>query len=114
MPTWDRHAWFKVSGPHAQNRHGTDLGQASFVPGAGSAAARICREAGATIAPNVRLRDLRVDAAWQDEHCIDVIAGPQVARVRRAKERTYPELRQSARCKLVCRPRSRARWPLEH
>ena len=38
------------------------------------AAARICREAGATGAMNVRLRDLNVDAARQDERRIEVIA----------------------------------------
>ena len=100
------------------------------------AAARICREAGATVALNVRLRDLNVDAARQDERRIEVIAnglalwggaqlavdttlvspltsagaprrsagrtaGAALALARKAKERTYPELRQSARCKLV-------------
>ena len=38
------------------------------------AAARICREAGATVALNVRLRDLNVDVARQDERRIEVIA----------------------------------------
>ena len=38
------------------------------------AAARVCREAGATVALNVRLRDLNVDVARQDERCIEVIA----------------------------------------
>eukprot|EP00439_Symbiodinium_sp_Y106_P044768 s6206_g5.t1 len=38
------------------------------------AAARICREAGATVAFNVRLRDLNVDVARQDERRIEVIA----------------------------------------
>ena len=100
------------------------------------AAARICREAGATVALNVRLRDLNVDVARQDERRIEVIAnglalwggaqlavdttlvspltsagaprrsagrtaGAALALARKAKERTYPELRQSARCKLV-------------
>ena len=37
-------------------------------------AARICREAGATVAFNVRLRDLNVDAARQDERRIEAIA----------------------------------------
>ena len=100
------------------------------------AAARVCREAGATVALNVRLRDLNVDVARQDERRIEVIAnglalwggsqlavdttlvspltssgaprraagrtaGAALAFARKAKERTYPELRQSARCKLV-------------
>ena len=100
------------------------------------AAARVCREAGATVALNVPLRDLNVDVARQDERCIEVIAnglalwggsqlavdttlvspltfsgaprraagrtaGAALAFARKAKERTYPELRQSARCKLV-------------
>ena len=38
------------------------------------AAARICKEAGPTVAMNVRLRDLNVDAARQDERRIEVIA----------------------------------------
>ena len=38
------------------------------------AAARVCREAGATVALNVRLRDLNVDVARQDERRIEVIA----------------------------------------
>ena len=83
------------------------------------------------VAMKVRLRDLNVDAARQDERRIEVIAnglalwgGAQVAvdttlvrrarpgagsrtagaallLARKAKERTYPELRHSARCKLV-------------
>eukprot|EP00439_Symbiodinium_sp_Y106_P009176 s7483_g1.t1 len=53
------------------------LGQASSVPGAGLSSARparVCREAGATVALNVRLRDLNVDVARQDERRIEVIA----------------------------------------
>eukprot|EP00439_Symbiodinium_sp_Y106_P022490 s283_g2.t1 len=103
------------------------------------AAARICREAGATdatVALNVRFRDLNVDVARQDERRIEVIAnglalcggsqlavdttlaspltsagaprraagrdaGAALALARKTRERTYPELRQSARCKLV-------------
>ena len=100
------------------------------------AAARICREPGATVALNVRLRDLNVDVARQTERRIEVIAnglalwgGSQFAvdtalvslrtsagaprraggrtadaalsHAHKAKERTYPELQQSARCKLV-------------
>ena len=99
-------------------------------------ATRVCREAGATVALNVRLLDLNVDVARQDERRIEVIAnglalwgsaqfvvdttrvspltrtgglrkaacrtaGAACALVRKAKERTYPEPRQSARCKLV-------------
>ena len=53
------------------------LGQVSSVPGAGLSSARparVCREAGATVALNVRLRDLNVDVARQDERRIEVIA----------------------------------------
>ena len=100
------------------------------------AAARVCREAGATVATNVLLRDLNLVVQRQDERRIEVIAnglplwsGAQLAvdttlvsaldsagqarrhqrltagaalRVaRKAKERTYPELLRSARCRLV-------------
>ena len=37
-------------------------------------ATRVCREAGATVALNVRLLDLNVDVARQDERRIEVIA----------------------------------------
>ncbi|OLP76386.1 hypothetical protein AK812_SmicGene43688 [Symbiodinium microadriaticum] len=100
------------------------------------AAARVCREAGATVATNVLLRDLNLVVQRQDERRIEVIAnglplwsGAQLAvdttlvsaldsagqarrhqrstagaalRIaRKAKERTYPELLRSARCRLV-------------
>ena len=100
------------------------------------AAARVCREAGATVATNVLLRDLNLVVQRQDERRIEVIAnglplwsGAQLAvdttlvsaldsagqarrhqrstagaalRIaRKAKERTYPELLRSERCRLV-------------
>ena len=100
------------------------------------AAARVCREAGATVATNVLVRDLNVAPCRQDDRRIEVIAnglplwgGVQVAvdttlvspltaageprresrrtagaalrHARRAKERTYPELCNSGRCRLV-------------
>ena len=95
------------------------------------AAARICREAGATVALNLRLRNLNVDVARQDERRIEVIAVAHSSRStprwsppltlarfpegRRthsrgrtftctqgpARRRNAPELRPSARCKLV-------------
>ena len=100
------------------------------------AAARVCREAGASVATNVLVRDLNVAPSRQDDRRIEVIAnglplwgGVQVAvdttlvspltatgeprrearrtagaalrHARRAKERTYPELCNSGRCRLV-------------
>ena len=97
------------------------------------AAARVCREAGATVTLNTFVRDLNVDATRTDDRRIEVIAngmplwggaqsavdttlvsaltaagaprrhaGTAALRVdRQAKERTYPELRQSRRCRLV-------------
>ena len=100
------------------------------------AAARICREAGATVALNVLVRDLNVNPVRQDDRRIQVIAnglplwgGAQLAvdttlvspltaagaprraggrttgaallAARRAKERTYPELCRSSRCRLT-------------
>ena len=100
------------------------------------APARVCREAGATVATNVLVRDLNVAPGRQDDRRIEVIAnglplwgGVQVAvdttlvspltaageprregrrtagaalrHARRAKERTYPELCNSGRCRLV-------------
>ena len=100
------------------------------------AAARICREAGATVALNVLVRDLNVNPVRQDDRRIEVIAnglplwgGAQLAvdttlvspltaagaprraggrttgaallAARRAKERTYPELCRSSRCRLT-------------
>ena len=99
-------------------------------------AARVCREAGASVATNVLVRDLNVAPSRQDDRRIEVIAnglplwgGVQVAvdttlvspltangeprrearrtagaalrHARRAKERTYPELCNSGRCRLV-------------
>ena len=53
------------------------LGQASFVPGAGLLSALPPASAGRPVPPfalNVRLRDLNVDVARQDERRIEVIA----------------------------------------
>ena len=100
------------------------------------AAARVCREAGATVACNVLVRDLNIHPDRLDDRRIEVIAnglplwgGAQLAvdttlvspldasgaarrhqrqyqgaalrLARRAKERTYPELMRSQRCRLV-------------
>ena len=100
------------------------------------AAARACREAGATVVSNALLRDLNLHPDRQDDRRIEVIAnglplwgGAQLAvdttlvsaldsageprryqrrtqgaalrQARRAKERTYPELLRSPRCRLV-------------
>ena len=64
----------------AKSRHAAGEGRGhleSCVPRGGPlerAAARVCREAGATVALNVRVRDLNLDAARQDERRIEVIA----------------------------------------
>ena len=100
------------------------------------AAARVCREAGATVACTVLVRDLNIHPDRLDDRRIEVIAnglplwgGAQLAvdttlvspldasgaarrhqrqyqgaalrLARRAKERTYPELMRSQRCRLV-------------
>ena len=63
---------------NAVSRHAATAWRSFFSlrnPSAERAAARICREAGATVAMNVQLRDLYVDAARrQDERRIEVIA----------------------------------------
>ena len=44
------------------------------VPPLRAASARVCREAGATVATNIRLRDLNVVAARHDDRCLEIIA----------------------------------------
>ena len=100
------------------------------------AAARVCREAGATVACNVLVGDLNIHPDRLDDRRIEVIAnglplwggvqlavdttlvspldasgaarrhqrqyqGAALRLARRAKERTYPELMRSQRCRLV-------------
>ena len=85
------------------------------------AAARVCREAGASVATNVLVRDLNVAPSRQDDRRIEAIANglplwgcvqvavdttlvsPLTANggPRREARRTYPELCNSGRCRLV-------------
>ena len=69
------------------DKAGTEL--RVLVPDDAKRGARVCREAGATVRCNARLRDMNVVVAAHDDRAIEVLA-KDVCRAREDKERSIP------------------------